>query len=405
MAAVTRARGRMRWWIFGAPTPLLERLVDDPDAVLAGPGSVARARMGRKRFFRVTGGPGEIALYVKVFELRGGARLRYWLRPSKARREQACASRVAARGFEVAAPLAVGEERRLGLLARSLSVIAERPGADLRALLGSRELSRERRRRLLRGFATLARRLHDAGVDQDDFSPNNFLAAPDDRLVLLDFERCAVGRPLGDRRWTLLAKLARHGAVSSSERLRFLADYLGEGCPRAERRAVALRILRELARIRARDARRAGRAAFRPGRHVRREGDAWIVVGREGARVVRLDLGARAAREAWVRAHQLERLGLPALRPVRLRDGVLELEDPGPGPHAERDALIRRARRALERFGRLASAPDWHIGPGGALLRDPRAFEPLPARAAHQTTKPVAARARPPACVPPPRTG
>ncbi len=376
MTAVTRARRGLRWWIFGAPTPLLERLVADPDVVLAGPGSVARARMGRKRFFRVGGAPDEPALYVKVFELRGAARLRYWLRPSKARREHVCASRVAARGFEVAAPLAVGEERRLGVLLRSLSVIAERTGADLRALLAARDVPRERRRRLLRAFGALARRLHDAGVDQDDFSPNNFLATPDDRLVLLDFERCAVGRRLGKRRWTLLAKLARHALVSQTERMSFLATYLGDGHTRAERRVAALSILRELRRIRARDARRAGRAAFRTGRHLRREGDAWTVVGREFASVVRLDLGLRGARQAWVRAHQLERLGLPALRPVRLRGGTLELEDPGAGPEHERELLVRRARRALERSGRLAPTPVWHFGPGGALLRDPRAFEP-----------------------------
>ncbi len=376
MTTVTRARRGLRWWIFGALTPLLERLVDDPDALLAGPGSVARARVGRKRFFRVSGGPGEPALFVKVFELRGAARLRYFGRASKARRESERARRVAERGFEVAAPLAVGEERRFGLLRRSLSVIAERQGADLRALLAAPELPRDRRRRLLRAFALLSRRLHDAGVDQDDFSPNNFLATPDDALVLLDFERCSVGRALGDRRWTLLAKLARHPLASRSERLRFLAAYLGDECPAAERRAAAERILFELRRIRARDARRAGRAAFRPGRHVRREGDAWVVVGRERASVVRLELGAREARRAWMRAHQLERLGLPALRPVRLRGGTLELEDPGAGPDVPCDPALRRARGALERYGRVAADADWHFGPAGALLRDPRAFTP-----------------------------
>jgi hypothetical protein len=175
----TSRDGRFRWWVEDAREdldPLLERLLADPAAVLAAPESAPRARMGRKRFYRVAPA-GERPLYVKVFTLASArARLSYLARPSKARREATVARRVAGAGFQVAGPVAVGEERRLGLLLQSVSAVPEAEGRDLRDLLTDPATPRERRRRLLLAFARLARRLHDAGVDQDDFSPNNFLA-------------------------------------------------------------------------------------------------------------------------------------------------------------------------------------------------------------------------------------
>ncbi len=374
--AGTTAGRRIRWWVEGTPTPLLERLRADPDGTLRGAGSVARARVGRKRFYRVESS-GEPVLYVKVFAPpHGVAGVASILRPSKARREAAIARAVVARGFEAALPIAVGEERRLGRLGRSFSVIAERPGRDLRALLADPTTPRERRRELVLGFARLARRLHDAGVDQDDFSPNNFLATPGDAFVLLDFERCHVGAPLGERRFALLAKLQRHGlGVSRAERLRFVDAYLDPQGGRAARRAAFEKIAYALRRIRARDARHAARGAFRAGRHVRREGAVWVVVGRERAPVVHLARTGREARTAWVRAHQLERLGLPALRPVRLSERGIELEDPGAQPPANPEAAILGALRRLQPWGRFVRPPEWHFGPRGALLRDPSAFE------------------------------
>ena len=363
------ASGRIRWWLDGERSPLLGKLIEAPDRVLQGPGSVARARVGRKRFFRVAADGEGPALYVKVFALAPGwPRLRYLLRPSKARR-------VRALGFDAVGPVAVGEERRYGMLLRSFSAIPEHPGRDLRELLPDPALQRARRLRLLRAFAELARRLHDAGVDQDDFSPNNFLAGDDDAICLIDFERCHVGRPLGERRHALLAKLHRHDlGISRTDRLRFLGWYLGPGADRGERRRALERILSAFRRIRARDARRAAQAAFRPGRNVAQRGDAWVVVGRESAPCLRLELPAAEAREVWVRAHQLERLGLPALRPVRLGPDWVELEDPGPERETD-DAEASRARRALAAYGRFPLEPEWVFTRRGALLRDPRAFE------------------------------
>ncbi len=374
-----RSGTSIRWWVYGPHTPKLDALLADPEAVLAGPGILARELVGRKRFFRVDGGDAEPALFVKVFSLPPGAkRIRYFLRPSKARRERAIAARVARLGFEVAAPLAVGERRRFGVLDRSYSVIREVAARDLVRLLGEGGLSGAERRTLLERFGRLARALHEAGVDQDDFAPNNFLARPDGSFVLIDFERCHVRRgPLGDARFTQLAKLHRRDlGVSRSDRLRFLRAYLGEQAGRQERRAAWLRIWPEFRRIRGHDARHAEASAFSEGRNLTRVGEAWVMRARVAAKTIALELDTETARRCWLRAQQLERLGLPALRPVRLTGGRVELLDPGQAlPKAPADQVIARALSALAPWGHFSQPPQWLFTGHSALLRNPHAFE------------------------------
>ncbi len=370
----TRRQGRVRWWLHTHGHGL-EALIADPDAVLGGPGSVAREAAGRKRLYRLAGEP---ALIVKVFTLPPGlARLRYWMRPSKARREARIAQRLTESGFRTAAPLATGEERRFGALHRSFSVIRELDARDLGDALREVEGEPKARRALLEAFGAFARRLHDGGVDQDDFAPNNFLVTDEADFVLIDFERCRLAEPLGVRRWTLLAKLHRHDlGISRCDRLRFLRTYLGPGADRAARRRAWQRIERAFRTVRARDARHARRAAFKPGRHIERDGEVWTVRARRDRPVRRLRLARREARRVWILAHQLERLDLPALRPVRLRPGNLELEDLGPSHESpDREHLLGEDRRRFERWGGFVHEPEWLLTAGGARLCDPRAFD------------------------------
>jgi tRNA A-37 threonylcarbamoyl transferase component Bud32 len=365
--------------VYGSATPKLDALLADPEAVLAGPGILARELTGRKRFFRVDAGAAEPALYVKVFSVPPGAkRLRYFLRRSKARMEHSIAIRLARLGFEVAAPVAVGEERRVGVLERSYSVIRELEARDLVRVLGGDTLKGAERRALLERFAQLARKLHDAGVDQDDFAPNNFLTRPDGSFVLIDFERCRVRRrALGDRGFTQLAKLHRRDlGVSRSDRLRFLRAYLGEGGDRAKRREAWERIWPEFRRIRRHDARHAEASAFREGRNLAREGNGWVMRARKDARTIALELDAETARRCWLRAVQLERLGLPCLRPVRLEGGRVELLDPGAAPpRAPANHMIGRSLAALAPWGHFSAPPQWLFTAHYALLRNPHAFE------------------------------
>jgi len=194
--------------------------------------------------------------------------------------------------------------------------------------------------------------------------------------VLIDFERCRVGSALAEsRRSRLLAKLQRQDlGVSRSDRLRLLRAYLGPGTGAPERRAAWERIRSEFQDLRRRDAERAAAGAFQLGRHVGREGSAWVIRGREASPVLRLELSPSDARDVWVRAQQLERLGLPALRPVRLDGGRIELEAPRESPCADAEHAIERARRELVRFGELAADAQWVLTAEGARLRDPRAL-------------------------------
>lgn len=377
---MSRSERRLRWWVHAEPTPLLRELLADPDGVLASARSVAREQGGRKRFYRVSGGEPGPALFVKVYGLgSAAARLRYFGRRSKARLEREIARRIRERGFEAAAAIAVGEERRGGLLLRSLAVIPELPAVDLRSLLLERRPAAAERRALLESFARWSHALHEAGVDQDDTAPNNFLVYPDARFALIDFERCRLrSGPLPDsRRWTLLAKLFRHRVgVPAADKLRFLRAYLGPAADRRARRSAWQAIRTELVRLRRHDAKRAGAAAFKLGRHLEREGGGWVMRARRGEKVVRRVLDPASARRAWVRAHQLERLGLPALRPARLDGASLELllppgaSDAPPGPL---DVSI--ASRKLVACGRFVAEPRWLAADGGAWLTNPESFE------------------------------
>jgi hypothetical protein len=371
---------RLRWWVHGEETPLLRELMADPDRVLASARSVAREQGGRKRFYRVQEPGAGRALFVKVFNLDSpAARLRYFGRRSKARLEQAVATGIRERGFDAALPAAIGEERRAGLLLRSIAAIPELPAIDLRSWFLERDPTPAQRRALLEDFARFNRALHDAGIDQDDTAPNNFLMHADGRFALIDFERCALrARPLPEpRRWRLLAKIFRHQiGVSAAEKLRFLRAYVGPETGAAGRRRAWLAIRSELARLRRHDARRAGAAAFKLGRHLVREGNVWLMRARRDAPVQRRVLDRARARSAWVRAHQLERLSLPALRPVRLDGTAVELLLPtGAREAAPTPVDVRVARGKFEACGRFAAEPHWLAADGGAWLTNPECFE------------------------------
>jgi len=388
----TTTIGGVRWWIDPGAMQrwrrVLEPLIADPDGVLRNPGSVARPRAGRKRFYHVRPNPDQPGLFVKVFGRPGGAL--GWprrLRSSRARREARIARAIAARGLAVAAPIAVGEHRTVGLLRRSFSVIPEIDARDLRSLLSDPQLAAKTRRELMVRFGSFTRRMHDSGIDQDDTSPNNFLVDANGDFVLIDFERCKVGNALTPaRRWRLLAKLERHRlGVSRTDRLRFLRAYLGQS-EIGDVRSAWMAIQRSLGSVREHDARRAARGAFQVGRHIERTSDAWLIRGREDLPFIHFALPPREARKLWVLAQQLERLSLPALRPARLTASGVDFLRPADSRGVtqtrdeESDSLrwlrsIERARRELERYGRWKHPPEWEATSTGPVLRDLRAFE------------------------------
>lgn len=224
------------------------------------------------------------------------SRLLSLLRVSKAEREFDAALEIHKRGISTVLPIAVGIRRRHGLVMESCVIfprLAGVVGLDefLRGTftefpcrcevvpatepenppLPDTQTPRELRAAVVRAYGRYARSVHDAGINQDDFDPNNILlsfgasgartgAHPADGRVcraenggaqedsmpeqkrkyaiglrIVDFERASVGDPLPLRRriW-LLAKLNRFRSASASDRIRFLIEYCREPAPASE---------------------------------------------------------------------------------------------------------------------------------------------------------------------------
>src|SRR5207245_706658 len=154
-----------------------------------------------------------------------------------------------ARGFATPEPLAALEVRRAGIIKKSCFVTREVPAARTadqcwQAIVADPDGVRRRSGRgaVARALGDLFRRLHAAGVYHNDLKDVNVLVdgpvgAP--RCVLLDLERVRTLRRVGHRRRVKnLMQLARTlgPQASATDRLRFLAAYLGPDGARAERR-------------------------------------------------------------------------------------------------------------------------------------------------------------------------
>ena len=103
---------------------------------------------------------------------------------------------------------------------------------------GWREAPARERHALVTAFGALSRQVHDAGVFQDDFAPNNFLVrrgvAP--QLFMIDFERARL-RTGNDEaaRCFMLAKIDRVLAGAPvGDRMRFLYAYALVTAPRSD---------------------------------------------------------------------------------------------------------------------------------------------------------------------------
>jgi hypothetical protein len=347
--------------------PHLARLVRDVDA-----GRLQNQKSGRRK-----------ELYAVELEERGAHLLKvnrypgasgWWrrLRGSKARREQRIAREIARRGLPVPLSIAWGERARGRLEACYLLVPRLAEVVDLSALESDRTLSHASRRALASAFGALSRRVHDAGLQQDDFAPNNFLVrlTPQPELFVIDFERARLraGAVPHEQRVSALARLDRRlPGVSNPERWRFLVAYAGDS-------EAARSWWRELAavapRVAARDLARLRRTTTREGRRVRRvragaisgwarretDLDALLAAGDKGHagawRRHYVDDHRRRGRDLWAAAHLLWLRGLGA-RPLALlrdthgtalwlacEDGARDLdqarEDAGIGPAATR---------------------------------------------------------------------
>jgi hypothetical protein len=246
--------------------PRLARSLADLDA-----GNLSNLRSGRRKelYELVLGAGPEPDHLLKVNRYPGWRGYVRRVRGSKAWRELRMAQAVAERGIPTPIPIAAGERIAGGRLNACYLLVPRLEGAiDLQRLLGEARLGCRERRVVAAAFGALTRRIHDAGVFQDDFAPNNFLVelgeAP--QVAMIDFERARLRRRLGLRkRRHMLAKLERRmGRIRSAERMRFLHAYC-----RGDRQGVRFwwQLLDSFApRLVRRDLARLRRVTTRPGR-------------------------------------------------------------------------------------------------------------------------------------------
>jgi hypothetical protein len=323
----------VRWWPGGgAGEPALRRTLEAALDALAR-GSAPNQKSGRrKELYLLTLGADAGPTHLLKRNLYPGALgLRRRLVGSKARRELRLAQGVAARGIPTPLPLAAGERREGLRVSACYLLIPFLEGAeDLRRIA-----ARTAERRVLAApFGRFARRLHDAGIEQDDFQPNNFLRGPGgpDDLWLIDCERLRLRRgPLpASERARELAKLERElPAASLAERARFLRAYAG-----------------------------GKRGAWHPlWREV--EGAARRLAGRDAARLERLV--ARPSR----RFAPFEAAGWSGLRAAEIPPGALEQDLRGLGDAASPGATPGMTA-AAHHFAMLL--PEAGPGAGAAAL-------------------------------------
>ena len=148
--------------------------------------------------------------------------VRHFFLGSKAKREARISSQVLATGIPCVPVVAWGD-RSYGAAAVTEKLAGARSVHDA---LADPSLPPVERRRLLRDYGRFARRLHDAGVAQYDFSPVNLLLH-EGRIRLIDFEwTTCKDRPISEpERLRALAKISRYGLPSRADQVRFLHGY------------------------------------------------------------------------------------------------------------------------------------------------------------------------------------
>ncbi len=216
----------------------------------------------------VKDGPTERVFYIK----------RYQNPPARAVREASCAGASSIAGIEwrwidrlrrdgipSVEAVALGEEFDGSRETRSVLVTAAVPGESLETLVPAWHLDKRRDlRRLISPLAKLVSRLHGKGyVHRDLYLCHVFFVESgeaDHSLRLIDLQR--MRRPRWNMsRWVVkdLASLnysAPEDAVSTTDRVRWLKEYLGKSCLDAEARRLIYRIVGKTRRIARHDARR-----------------------------------------------------------------------------------------------------------------------------------------------------
>jgi heptose I phosphotransferase len=180
------------------------------------------------------------------------------LPPRGALQEWAAIQAVAGAGISTVKPVAFGERTYLGVETASFTVTEELYGArplDELMLEKFEPLDNHHgKRELIKKVAKLARRLHNAGMNHQDFYLNHLFLDEKGVLSLLDLQRIQ-SRDCIPQRFLIkdLAQLAfsarRFPTISRSDHLRFLLAYRGEQRMSQGSRQLLTKVQRKVRRI------------------------------------------------------------------------------------------------------------------------------------------------------------
>lgn len=190
---------------------------------------------------------------------------KYIFRKSKGQKEFALAENISKKGIPTILPQKVKDKRKFGLLKKSIIITEQLSNClDLEELFLKRQVKERRlKNEIIEEYGKLARRIHDQGIYQDDFDPNNILYQKRQdntfQLYFVDFERTKMLKKIPFKtRVHSLAKLNRMGRkLKSTDQLRFLKAYLGPQTTKKELQEWVQKIRQQERNIFLRDKRRA----------------------------------------------------------------------------------------------------------------------------------------------------
>ncbi|NOY54260.1 MAG: hypothetical protein GXP58_11715 [Deltaproteobacteria bacterium] len=207
---------------------------------LQGAEKVASSRYAKVvRFKAETGGEVKYFFYKEFLFRNLRDRLSVLVRSSRAKRALMGSLILIDHGFDTASPVCVGEERRLGIVVRSIFVTEAVPDVTELAAYLDRDLPGRdaawivRKRNFLKEYGRVIGRLHREGIFQGDLRERNVLVREGDppKFFLIDNERTRRYRNLPDRKRLknlVQANMYAFKGVTRTDRVRFFCAYLEE---------------------------------------------------------------------------------------------------------------------------------------------------------------------------------
>lgn len=241
--------------------PLLQRAgLDSLNAFMNFPGGVRVVhKRGRSVFrFELEGR----AFYLKRNRLHRVELLKKLMRgkipPRSALQEWLAIQAVAGAGIPTVKPIAFGERNVFGMEMASFTVTEELYQAQPLDKIVSGQFQNGKdfdvKRTLISKLAFLARTLHDAGMNHQDFYLNHFFLGDDSSLYLLDLQRVQSRSRVPERsRVKDLAQLNYsadyYGGLTRTDKLRFIKNYFEVEQLTHEHRILIAKIMSKTARI------------------------------------------------------------------------------------------------------------------------------------------------------------